>query len=498
MNIVGQQPKREESVRLSSLLDACKRNGKSELIARSPQGSRVSVRFSELAEQIDKLSELLIASELRQGDVIGIKAENSLDWIVWDLAAIQCGVVTHVFPVDWPESEAVVSKYHLAFLVADKREGDTPYLQNIASRDQRIKLNPEAERVDNADLHSRVYSSGTAGHMKGLDISKSGTEYVINAFLQQFRVTSTDSHIIFLPLSNYQQRLSIYGCIAAGADVIFSPYQEIFRVIKEEKPTFLIAPPIFYSTAIQLFGKNEERGSLTAGFGGRTRFLITGMAPILPKIIQRYWQDNLKLLDAYGMMECGMIAWNTEGEMKLCTVGKPLRTEDLAFSADGEIIVRRRFPLSLRYFEGGDERTFLGTGGISTGDYGELDDEGYLRLIGRKKEVIVAPNGKKFHPTEIEQRLREIPKVTDAVVMPHARTQHIVAIVRVENPSDSATAESVRACVARLNNAAESHLKVRQLVFTEVPLSNNQRFLTRNMKLNRGLVYEHFRSQIDS
>ena len=133
------------------------------------------------------------------------------------------------------------------------------------------------------------------------------------------------------------------------------------------------------------------------------------MAPIQKSMGQFFGQMQLPLCEAYGMVEAGVIAYRPAGARNLASVGKPLSDVRFSFESDGEIIVNRSHPVALRYFqcaEGENEVTFVGPDRIATGDLGMLDADGNLILLGRKKALIILPNGQKIHPETIESELR--------------------------------------------------------------------------------------------
>ncbi|XTZ16598.1 AMP-binding protein [Micromonospora echinospora] len=447
-------------------------------------GQRREVTHAELAEAVDERVDRLRAAGVGPGDVVGIRAGNSIDWVVWDLAVLARGAVLQAFGDETTVDAGFADRHGLALLVDGDRAHPTGR-----------RPHPVGEIPP--DLHSLVYSSGTSGTLKGLRISRAGTEYVINRFVDAFGITAADRHLIFLPLANYQQRLSVYCCLWVGADLVLAPYQRVFAAIRQERPTFVIAPPVFYDAARQLHARGAAGTPLPEFLGGRMRFMITGMAPISRATLDAFWAGGVPLLEAYGMTESGMIAWNTADAHRVGTVGRLIDPDAVEFRPDGELLIRRPAPLSLGYFDVPADvagETFRPDGTIVTGDYGRLDADGFLTLVGRKKDVITLGNGRKVHPAEIEAHFTGVPGVADLIVVP-TRSHRLGAIV---TPSADTPEQrrAVRDGVERVNAGLASHERLAAVVFSATPLRGDPRFLTANLKLSRTAAADWFADHV--
>ncbi|MEU5974461.1 AMP-binding protein [Streptomyces sp. NPDC047315] len=484
---------------LSSLTDRYRAHGTARVVEIDVSGTRREITQSELHALAARRAEQLTAAGVRRGHVIGIRAGNSIDWLTWDLAALAVGALLKAFPdaTDVPDPEKFVAEHGLALLIADDPVPATaPAVVRPDGVPPAGAVPATAEVTDRPDLHSLVYSSGTSGRLKGLEISAAGTAYVINRFVDAFGLTGDDRHLIFLPLSNYQQRLSVYCCLWLGADLVLAPYQRVFPSVRRERPTFLIGPPVFYDTALQLYAGGKAGGTLHDFLGGHIRFLITGMAPIRRETLDGYWSRDVRLLEAYGLTETGMIAWNTEDAARPGTVGRLIDPEAVTVLDDGEVVIDRPAPLSLGYFEtdgeSAPEDTFRPDGSILTGDYGRLDEDGYLTLVGRKKDVIVLGTGRKVHPAEVEAAFAAVTGLAEIVVVPTPHSGRIGAIVTPADPGDPELRSSLRTRIAEVNHALDADHRVTSLVFSERPLRSDPAFMTGNLKLSRGKAAEHF------
>ncbi|MEU2420825.1 AMP-binding protein [Streptomyces sp. NPDC007851] len=482
---------------LAELGDRYRDHTEAQLIEYDMSGGRRSVTYSRLHELATDRAEQLAAAGVEPGHLVGIRAPSSIDWISWDLAALMRGAVLKAFPDDTEVADPAgfVARHELALLIADGLATDCPAVVTPHGVPGRDVVPATAGRVDRDHVHSLVYSSGTSGKLKGLNISAQGTEYVINRFIEAFRLTSADRHLIFLPLSNYQQRLSLYCCLWLGADLALAPYQRVFHAVRNERPTFLIGPPVFYDTLLQLHRKSGSGAGLGEFLGGAIRFLITGMAPIRRETLDAFWEQGVKLLEAYGLTETGMVAWSTEEDHRLGTVGKLLDPGHVRFLDDGEVIIHRPAPLSSGYFEvpqDGPDDTFRPDGTIATGDFGELDADGFLTLLGRKKDVIALGNGRKVHPAQIERAFAGVDGIAEIIVVPTPESGRLGAVVTTTDPADSALPAEVRKRVEEVNRRLDSHQRIVSVVFSERQLRSDPEFMTGNLKLSRPKVARHF------
>ncbi|MEI5100728.1 AMP-binding protein [Streptomyces sp. PmtG] len=285
-------------------------------------------------------------------------------------------------------------------------------------------------------------------------------------------------------------------CLWLGADLVLAPYQRVFQAVRKESPTFLIGPPVFYDTLLQLHVKSGGGASLADFLGGRVRFMITGMAPIRRETLDGFWERDIALLEAYGLTETGMVAWNTPGDHRVGTVGRLIDPEAVTFLDDGEVLINRPAPLGRGYFftDGDDTAAeiFKPDGTILTGDYGRLDEDGFLTLIGRKKDVIALGSGRKVHPAEVEAAFAGVEGVSEIIVVPTPQSGRLGAIVTPSDPGDTALRAAIEKGVEAVNAALDPHERVMSLVFSATPLRSDASFMTANLKLSRARAAAHF------
>jgi long-subunit acyl-CoA synthetase (AMP-forming) len=190
------------------------------------------------------------------------------------------------------------------------------------------------------------------------------------------------------------------------------------------------------------------------------------------------------------MVEAGSITFRPSSSREYGSVGRLLRGVDVTFEPDGEIIVHRPTPLTLRYFqcaEGENERTFVGAGKIATGDMGRFDAAGNLFLLGRKKELIITSGGQKIHPEVIEQEFNHCSDVAHSVIFLKRDAAHLTCVVDV-NPPDG---QEARARIRRYADGLKSTKKASpfvEVIFANEAFTKDNGMLRPNLKIDRKAI----------
>jgi long-subunit acyl-CoA synthetase (AMP-forming) len=485
-------------------------------------------RYADLHADILRVRDRLAGWGVTQDMRVGIYAPNSYWWLVHDLALVALGAVSVPFTDDFAGkiSRELLDEYNVALLLTATKHAKlfSPRPSHIAFMNgdngevSVIARSPNTDS-DREDHHSLVFSSGSAGGLKGLVISRKGIETTLPPIFEAVEKRADDRWIIFLPLSNLQQRNFCYAALWYDHDVILTDYTQLFAAMKALHPTILVAPPVLFQMIYTDFQHSPEAGDKArlavakllpllpfeglrralgrrlfpdfySQFGDRIRLLITGMAPIRAEIGKFFLQMGLPLAESYGMVEAGSITYRPPGSRAYGSVGKLLRGIRLSFRDDGEILVHRDQSLTLRYFqcaEGENERTFVAPGVVATGDIGHLDKDGNLFLLGRKKEQIITPGGVKIHPEVIEAELNACPEVTRCVVFLRPGATQLTCVADLANPNDENARALVKKFAAgmRSTRTAFQHIEV---IFADEPFSAENGMLRPNMKVDRRAI----------
>jgi long-chain acyl-CoA synthetase len=459
---------------------------------------------------------------------VGIYAPNSYAWLVYDLALIELGAISVPFTDDFAGkvNQELLDKYNIALLLISKSHArlfpqKPAHVAFIDSDNDGVRVldRPSSGDLDETDQHSLVFSSGSAGGLKGLVISRKGVEDTLPPIMEALGMGPGDRLLLFLPMSNFQQRNMCYSALWYDFDIIITDYTQLFAAMPALNPTVLIAPPVLYQmlhaeyekypdwkkslwrtlgTTLSLLPSARARQAAARvlfhdfykQFGSRMRLLVTGMAPIRRNIGAFFGQLQLPLCESYGMVEAGSITFRAAGSREYGSVGKLLKGIGVSIEADGEIIVSRDNPMTLRYFQcsdGENERTFVGPGKVATGDMGRLDADGNLYLLGRKKELLITPGGVKLHPESIEQELNNSPDVAHAVLFMRPNAAHLTCVVDLTPPGDDET----RARVTKFANSLPVARKAApfvEVIFADAPFTTQNGMLRPNLKIDRKAI----------
>lgn len=497
---------------------------------------------------------------VKRGMRVGIRAPNCYQWIVYDLAIIELRAISVAFTDDFnaAAAEELRDRYDLSLLLvmASERPRHSPEASFVAYLDGEntsVKVagghgpagngassdgsagglhHKRHAGTENSDGESfdrpwRIFSSGSSGGLKGMDLRRKGVEAWVDAFTQAVAPRPDDCLLLFLPISNFQQRPMYYAALWYGFDLIVTEPLRLFVALKDLKPTMLVAPPTLFEAFETRFYNLPKRKQLAAwaagnlarvlparatrkkvarlifkqaheALGGRMRLMITGMAPIKRATLDLFRLMQLPLCETYGLIECGSVTLNVPGASRIGSVGRPLAGVQVELAPDGEIIVRREHMTAVSYFEcaqGENETTFIGDNRVASGDIGRLDKDGYLYLVGRKKEIIVTAGGEKVHPEVIESEINACPDVAKSVVLKNPDAPALVAIVLAKDPRDEAARTRIEQFVYH-NGGHRAGMSVEKIVFTDLIFSRENGLLRPNLKLDRKGIAEHFRADI--
>jgi long-chain acyl-CoA synthetase len=502
--------------------------GKQQAVYVFERGKTVRHPHASLHDDVARVRENLRGWGVKPASRVGIYAPNSYHWLIHDLALIELGAISVAFTDDFAGqiNPSLLDKYNVALLLIAKRDArlfpqKPAHVAFIDAENENVRAleRPPSGEADEADQHSLVFSSGSAGGLKGLVISRKGVESTLPPIFEALNVTPRDRVLLFLPMSNFQQRNMCYGALWYDFDIIITDFTQLFAAMTALHPTILLAPPVLYqmlhaeyqkypgwkktlwsflSTLLALVPAASLRQELARflfrdfynQFGGNIRLLATGMAPIRGSLGKFFERLQLPLCESYGMVEAGSLTFRPAGAKEFGSVGKPLKGVILSFTPDNEIIVSRDMPMTLRYFqcaEGENERTFIAPGRIATGDMGRLDADGNLFLLGRKKELLITPGGLKVHPETIEQELNNSPDVAHSVIYLKPHATHLTCVVDLVPPGDNGARERVTAFANRIP-AAKKAAQFVEVIFADAPFTAENGMLRPNMKIDRKAI----------
>jgi long-chain acyl-CoA synthetase len=402
------------------------------------------------------------------------------------------------------------------------------------------------------DLATIVYSSGTTGPPKGCMLTHANWTSAVDMYVDRLEIRD-GVVFIFLPLAHVMGRITQMFALAIGGTIVYwqRDMKTVLDDLKEARPThFASVPRMFekiytaasvgiaqesrvrravfaWSLATGRKVRSRQRRGATVGpllrarhrvaerlvlskiqalFGGRMEFAFTAAAPIAADVLEFFDAAGVRVLEAWGMTEttaAGTI--NTPREWRIGTVGTPLPPAEVKIAADGEVLMR-----GPHIFEGylknpdATADTIIG-GWIHTGDLGSIDDDGYVSITGRKKDIIITSSGKNITPTNIENSLKESRWISEAVVYGDRRP-YLVALIALdpdELPAlrSEAGEDGVEAVIQGEIDRVNEHFarveQVKKFRILDGGLSQVAGELTPTMKVKRNVVYKKYAPEIE-
>jgi long-chain acyl-CoA synthetase len=332
----------------------------------------------------------------------------------------------------------------------------------------------EAKRARPGDVATLIYTSGTTGEPKGVMLTHHNVHSnVIASTRHVLRVDEDDVALSFLPLSHVFQRMVDYLIFANGTTIAYVPaVDQVAQALEEVRPTIAVAVPRVYEklyakilgatgvkrqlvlwarqvaldwAEIRLGGGTPPRGlgikhaiadrlvfsKVRAKLGGRLRFFVSGGAPLPPQIGYFFYGAGVLILEGYGLTETSPVTnVNSERELRMGTVGRPVPGTEIRIADDGEILVRG--PQIMKGYYRNEEATrevIDADGWFHTGDIGSIDADGYLRITDRKKELLVTAGGKNVAPQPVQNAAKLSRFVSEALLIGDRRPYTVLLVV---------------------------------------------------------------------
>ena len=562
--------------------------------------SSVGGRWREMSarafhDQVRQVAAGLAARGLGPGDAIGIMAHTSYEWTLIDFAAWEAGLV--VVPIyetssaeqaRWIITDAAVRlvvvedaamETVLTTLAATAPELDELQVLSIAKgavtdlmaagapadSAADADLDARSARLRSTDLATIVYTSGTTGRPKGVELTHGNLIHLsVNAVAHVPEVLQAPEvrALLFLPLAHVLGRFVEIAIICSPAGVLgHTPdVKNLVTDLASFRPTFVIAVPrvfekiynaadarsagarqkvfrlaaktaIAYSRALDTpdgpsRGLRAQRAvfdrlvfsTLRGLLGGRVAHVISGGGPLGERLGHFYRGAGVTVLEGYGLTETAApCTVNLPAATRIGSVGRPLPGISVRLDEDGEILIK-----GIGLFRGYHNNLAataeaLDDGWLRSGDLGSLDDDGFLRITGRKKELIVTAGGKNVAPAVLEDRLRGHPLVSQVLVVGDGRPC-IGALITLDaemlplwlaghgledmDPVEAASDPRVRAAleraVARANEAVSRAESIRTFTVLPGDFTVANGLLTPSLKVRRAQAQERFAEEIDA
>jgi long-chain acyl-CoA synthetase len=524
------------------------------------QGDRVAI----LSENRPEWAVVDFATLLLGGIVVPIYASQTPEQVLYVLQHSEARILFASTRKQYEKLEAIRSQINLEYaVVMDKVDDlpDVPQMQYILSGASEV-MDPDIETIARSiqpdDTATLIYTSGTTGTPKGVILTHGNIASNLSMTSQLVEMGAGDFGISFLPLSHITARHVDYLLLYLGVTVAYCPYfDDLPRTLQEIRPTVFIGVPRVYEKvhnqvehkmqgvkrkifnwALGVGRKHREQvlnektpnspawklayklvySKIRAGIGGRAHLFVSGGAPLGKELAAWYADIGIRIDEGYGLTETSpVIALNTANDHKLGTVGKVLQNLEVRIATDGEVLVRG--PSIFKGYWNMPEETAAAfeEDWFKTGDIGHLDEDGYLSITDRKKDLIKTSGGKFIAPQPIENSLKANLYVGEAAVVGDKRRFPAVLIVpnfpmleewaTSRGISSASRRELVKSAQVRslyegiveeLNENLAQFEKLKKVMVLPEELSIADGTMTPSMKLRRRHLEQRYHRQIEA
>jgi long-chain acyl-CoA synthetase len=417
------------------------------------------------------------------------------------------------------------------------------------------------EAVTPDDICLYIYTSGTTGPPKGCLLSHRNYRAITDAVVEDAVIQGGDSTYLFLPLAHAFAILIQFATLELGATIAYwsRDPQKIIPELMEVGPSYFPSVPRMFEKIYtlatsnapdedqlqkavdvgvkarqleaaghevpeplrQAFDKAEEAlyKNVRGLFGKNIRECVTGAAPIAPDILEFFYACGVPVMEGYGMTETATSATVNHpgpGEFRFGSVGRPMHGVEVKIADDGEVLIKG--PNIFQGYYKNDQATqeSLDAGWLHTGDLGRLDEDGFLYITGRKKDIIITAGGKNITPANLENGLTQSRWISHAIVVGDRRP-YLIALLTLDPEEAPALAqelglegldpeamvgdERVRAEIQKAVDEVNSHVgpveQVKRFEILPRDLSQGGGELTPTLKVKRNVVREKYAGVID-
>jgi long-chain acyl-CoA synthetase len=485
---------------------------------------------------------------------------EQVEWIISDSGAVAAFVENDDFKATCDGVAGNLPTCKHVFVI--ERDG----LEELAKHGDGVQPQQVTERIGQLgpdNVATVIYTSGTTGRPKGCVLTHGNLRWDVLQTKQVIggMVGPDDGQLLFLPLAHSIAKILLLACVEIGVKVGYatSP-QHLIEELPMFQPTFLVAVPrifekvfngarqkaaddgkerIFDKAADVAIGWSEARDrggapvllnlqhklfdalvykKIRARFGGRLRLAISGGGPLGARLTHFFNGVGIQVYEGYGLTETSpVLTLNHVGAWRIGSVGKPIPGTTIRIAEDGEILARGKQVFPGYYNNDAATAEVMGDDGwLHTGDIGELDSDGFLKITGRKKELIVTAGGKNVAPAVLEDRLRAHPLISQAVVVGDNKP-FIAALItldeeqlpgwgeRHDKPGRKASeladdpdlVQEIQAAIDGANQAVSRAESIRQWQILPEDFTIEGGELTPTLKVRRNVIHERYTDEIE-
>lgn len=556
---------------------------------RQVDGTWLDVTAKDFAAQVLAVAKGMAAAGIAPGDRVGLMSKTRYEWTLIDFAIWAAGAVTvpiydtsSAEQVHWILSDSaakavfVETDDHVATLETVKGRLDAlehTWQIEAGAVDQ---LTEQGAGLSDDDLHERrrtvkagdlatiVYTSGTTGRPKGVELTHRNLLAEIRADIAAFPqlMEQGNSLLVFLPLAHVLARA--IAVTALSARVTLGHTSDVKNLVADLgtfRPTFVVAVPRVFekvyngakqkahgdgkgkifdaaeATAVAYSQAQDTGGAglglkikhalfdklvftkLRAALGGRCVAAVSGGAPLGVRLAHFFRGIGVPVFEGYGLTETSAAACvGTQDGFRVGTVGRPVAGTSVRIADDGEILLKGDVVFGGYFNNAQATAEALEDGWFHTGDLGELDDDGFLKITGRKKEIIVTAGGKNVAPSGLEDTIKSSPLISQAMVVGDQRP-YIGALITIDEeyfpswksqhgkPADATVSDladdaelraEVQQAVDQANSAVSQAEAIKKFTILSKDFTEAGGEITPSLKLKRNIVNKNYATDIEA
>lgn len=498
--------------------------------------------WAKVDEQARRIASALLALGCAPGERVALLSKNCAEWLIADLAIMHAGLVSvPLYPLQSAESiDYVLRHAQCKAIFLGKLDEPEKLAAGIPAEVLRIAMpyptlpaehawaqllashQPlrEAHRQAPDELLSILYTSGTTGQPKGVMLSAKAFAYAGSQSVKELQITEQDQYFSYLPLSHAAERFLVeMTALYSGGRVAFVESLETFaRDLRHVRPTVFFSVPRLWTRfqqgvleklpqaklarllRIPLIGRLLAR-KIRQGLGlGRARILVSGAAAIPRALLDWYQGIGLTICEGYGMTEhLAYGCFNRPGQVRFGTVGRPMPGNELRIAEDGEILLRCPSLMLGYYLDPQKTAETVTDGWLHTGDLGEVDAAGYLKITGRVKDIFKTSKGKYIAPAPIEGEIAKNLWVEQVCLMGSNLDQPLALIelspAAREQARERVTADLLQT-LQQLNAQLQAHERLSHFLLVREAWTVDNGCMTPTMKIRRNVLEARFADEL--
>ena len=498
--------------------------------------------WAQVDDQARRMATALHALGCAPGDRVALLAKNCAEWIIADLAIMLAGLVSvPLYPLQSAESiDYVLRHSQCKAIFLGKLDEPAKLAPGIPADVMRIAMPyPTIEAQHNwqellavhqplrdghlqapDELLSILYTSGTTGQPKGVMLSAKAFAIAGGRSVKELQITEQDQYFSYLPLSHAAERFLVeMNALYSGGRVAFVESLETFASdLRHVRPTVFFSVPRLWTRfqqgvleklpqpklarllGIPLIGGLVAR-KIRKGLGlDRARILVSGAAAIPRALLDWYQSIGITICEGYGMTEhLAYGCFNRPGQVRFGTVGRPMPGNELRIAENGEILLRCPSLMLGYYLDPEKTAETITDGWLHTGDKGEVDAAGYLKITGRVKDIFKTSKGKYIAPAPIEGEIAKNLWVEQVCLMGSNLDQPL-ALIELSPAAREQSREQVTAdlqqTLQQLNAQLQAHERVSHFVLVREAWTVDNGCMTPTMKIRRNVLEARFADQL--